>query len=81
MLGLLAAIVAVSVRSWAARVVGSVGVLALSSVWVVSMWDQQVLTESLALSGLAAAWPRPSGSPTGRRRGAPRSWSWPAPRG
>lgn len=52
--GLLAAIVAVSVRSWAARVVGSVGVLALSSVWVVSMWDQQVLTESLALSGLAA---------------------------
>jgi len=51
--GVLAAVVAVSTRSAPARATGVVGVLVLSLTWPVSMWDEQILTESLALSTLA----------------------------
>lgn len=51
--GALAAVVWGSLRSWAGRAVAAVGLAILSLTWPVSMWDEQVLTESLALSTLA----------------------------
>ena len=51
--GLLGAVLTVSLRTWPARAVAIGGVITIASVWTVSMWDQQILTESLALSSLA----------------------------
>lgn len=70
--GALAAVVWVSVRSWAGRAVGVGALVILSLTWPVSMWDEQVLTESLAISTLvvvsaAALWFANAPSP---RRGA-----------
>lgn len=51
--GVLAGAAAAAVRPTWRRLVAGAGVVLLAMVWPVAMWDQQVLTESLALSGLA----------------------------
>jgi hypothetical protein len=51
--GVLGWAVAAAVRPTWRRLVAGGGVVLLALVWPVAMWDQQVLTESLALSGLA----------------------------
>ena len=51
--GLLAAAVAACLPGTIRRVVAAVVVVAFSLTWPISMWDQQILTESPALSALA----------------------------
>lgn len=53
--GLLVAVAWVALQRATARGVVAVGLTVLSLTWPVSMWDEQVLTESLALSTLVGA--------------------------